>query len=303
MRCAGDTRVASAALCLLAMAACRDAPESLSRILASPTAVAREARLERELTQPDTTVERAEPLARWVLPRELREISGLATTPDGRLLAESDEFGTVWQVDYRRGILVKRFQLGDGVKGDFEGITTAGGHDYLLTSKGKLYEFPDGANGAHVPYREYDSRLKAACEFEGVAYDASINSMLLACKHVRDSSAHHAVVIYRWRLTGDTAGALTRLVVPDDSIIGTNGWHSIHPSDITVDPFSGNYVLVASQERALFSITPQGHVVFARTLPPEHKQAEGVAITRDSLLVVSDEGGDGLGTITVYKWP
>jgi hypothetical protein len=91
--------------------------------------------------------------------------------------------------------------------------------------------------------------------------------------------------------------------VPIASVIGTNDWKSFHPSDITIDPFSGNYVLIASKERGLIEITPAGAPVLARPLPPDHIQPEGIAITRDSILIISDEGGTDLGMITLYRWP
>ena len=163
-------------------------------------AVARATRLQRELASNDPSWQTT-PLARWVLPRELREISGLTLSKDGRLLAQTDEIGKVWEFDYRRGMLVKRFALGDGgVHGDFEGITTVDSVMYLLTSKGKLYEFHEGANHADVGFDIHDTKLESACEFEGVAFDPTINSLLLACKHVLDSTANNAIVIYRWRL-------------------------------------------------------------------------------------------------------
>ena len=119
----------------------------------------------------------AAPLAEWVLPHALQEISGLALTSDGRLLVHDDELGQVWEVDYRRGVLVKRFspRQSDVMKGDFEGITIANGAMFLLASNGKLYEFHEGANGAHVDYKVHDTGLKKECEFEGVAFDPAIN--------------------------------------------------------------------------------------------------------------------------------
>ncbi len=296
-------RIAWFAMCLTA-SACHRSPDDLASLDASPTALARENRLARSLAQPDTGSWHDAPLARWIMPRELREISGLALTKDGRLLAESDEIGKVWELDYRRGILVKRFALGQGgVKGDFEGIAVVDSVLYLLTSKGKLYEFHEGANHADVGYVEHDTKLKDTCEFEGVAYDPSINSLLLACKHVLDSTAANAVVIYRWRLNAPKADRLSRLVVPLDSLRGTNDWKAFHPSDITIDPFTGDYVLIASKERGLIEITPAGVPVLAHALPPDHAQPEGVAITKDSILIISDEGGADLGKITLYKWP
>jgi uncharacterized protein YjiK len=188
------------------------------------------------------------------------------------------------------------------VKGDFEGITVANGAVFMLASNGKLYEFQEGANGAHVAYKVHDTGLKAQCEFEGVAFDPAINALLLACKHVHDKQIKDAIVIYRWSLASDSS-RLTQMVVPAGDVLAANGWKKLSPSDITVDPRTGNYVLVASQEKALISITPAGALVFARPLPGSHPQAEGVAITKDGILVVSDEGGGGSGIITLYKWP
>jgi uncharacterized protein YjiK len=298
--------LASLVMLVLAAATCRgSSDDDLSVVDRSPTAVARANRLQADLSSHDSAAWRDTPLARWILPKELREISGLSLTRDGRLLAQTDEVGKVWEIDYRRGILVKRFALGSGgVHGDFEGITTATGNlIYLLTSRGKLYEFHEGANHADVGYRVYDTGLRDACEFEGVAFDARINSLLFACKTVYDSSLSNSIVIYRWRLDGDSTTRVSRLVVPIADAIGGNDWKSFRPSDITIDPFTGNYVLIASKEHGLIEITPSGVPVFARRLPPNHIQAEGVAITKDSLLIISDEGGADLGMITLYKWP
>ena len=83
---------------------------------------------------------------------------------------------------------------------------------------------------------------------------------------------------------------MSKLTVPLRRVIGANrmGWAA--PFDITIDPFTGNYLIVASREKALIEITPAGDVIFARPLPGTHDQPEGVALTRDSILIVSDEG-------------
>ena len=292
------------AACLLVGAGCQASQDDLSAVIASPTAVARATRLEKALADHDATVGRAAPLAQWLLPHGLQEVSGLALTRDGRLLVHDDELGQVWEVDYRRGVLMKRFSLGTAVvKGDFEGITVANDVVFLLASNGRLYEFPEGANGGQVPYKVHDTGLKKECEFEGVAFDPAINALLLACKHVYDKDVRGALVIYRWSLKGDSGARLSRLAVPLAGVIGTNGWTNLEPSDITIDPLTGDYVLVASKEKALIAITPAGVPVFAHPLPAGHPQPEGVAITKDSILMISDEGGQGPGIITLYRWP
>jgi uncharacterized protein YjiK len=297
-------RAALLGLGLIAATACQASRDDLPSVLGGPTAVARITRLENALADHDTGAGRETPLARWVLPSALREISGLALTHDGRLLVHGDELGVVWEVDYRRGVLVKRFALGNGLlKGDFEGITVANDVIFLLTSNGKLYEFHEGADGAHVGYKEYDTGLKRQCEFEGVAFDPSLDALLLACKHVYDKQTRDDIVIYRWSLKGDSTARLSHLTIPLTGVIGTNGWKLMEPSDITIDPVTGNYVMLASLQKAILAVTPAGAVVFARPLPAMHEQPEGLAITRDSILIVSDEARHGPALITLYRWP
>ncbi len=86
-------------------------------------------------------------------------------------------------------------------------------------------------------------------------------------------------------------------------MIGSNSWKELHPSDVSVDPATGNYVLIAAQEQALIEITPLGEVVSAVALPGKHKQAEGVALTGDGILIVSDEATTRPASLTLYRWP
>ena len=157
--------VAWLSACLLAASGC--GTRDLSEVERSPTAVAREQRLEKALDDHNAALA-GKPLARWILPAALREISGLALTQDGRLLSQGDEMGEIWELDYRRGILVKHFFLGDkAVKGDFEGIAVAGTTVFMLTSSGKIYQFREGANETHVAYSMVETGLKSAVRVRG----------------------------------------------------------------------------------------------------------------------------------------
>ena len=125
------------------------------------------------------------------------------------------------------------------------------------------------------------------------------------------------------KLGGDALATerLSHFTVPIADAIGANGWDGFHPSDITINPFNGDYVLIASRESGMMEITPAGRVVFSRPLPGTHDQAEGVAITSDSLLIISDEaaakkadpidhpprvpddpGAHRPAFVTVYRW-
>jgi uncharacterized protein YjiK len=292
-------------LVVLAAAACGAAGRRQAAVVDSARVNARASRLAATLARPDSGKDREQPLALWVVPVGLSEISGLALTADQRLLAHDDERGAVSEIDYRRGVVTKQFLLGKPhtVHADFEGITVAGDRIFLLASNGILYEFREGAAGERVDYTVHDTHLGKECEFEGVAFDPAIGSLLLACKHVFSKALQNFLVIYRWKLVPGDSARLSQLTVPLDQATGSNGWKTIHPSDITIDPLNGNYVIIASQQKALIEITPAGIVLLSRPLPGDHDMAEGVAITRDSILIISDESAKRPAVVTLYRWP
>ena len=151
----------------------RGASDAVERTAGDADVLAkRDLRMKAALAQTDSGAPNPTPLARWLLPASLKEVSGLALTADGRLLAHDDSHGRVSEIDYRRGTVVKRFALEPTVDHvDFEGITVADSVVFLLASNGTLYEFAEGADGAHVPYIVHDTELGSECEFEGVAFD------------------------------------------------------------------------------------------------------------------------------------
>ena len=81
-----------------------------------------------------------------------------------------------------------------------------------------------------------------------------------------------------------------------------NKWKKFRPSDITIDPSTGNYVMISSLDHGLVVITPSGDIVRSEPLPGKHHQAEGVAITRDNILIISDEATSKPAAITLYRW-
>jgi uncharacterized protein YjiK len=90
--------------------------------------------------------------------------------------------------------------------------------------------------------------------------------------------------------------------IPLEEVVGSNKWKNFRASDITIDPITRNYVLIASHEKGLVVMTPDGTVLRSEPLPGDHRQAEGVAITRDSLLLVSDEANVKPAMLTLYRW-
>jgi uncharacterized protein YjiK len=90
--------------------------------------------------------------------------------------------------------------------------------------------------------------------------------------------------------------------IPIDEVVAGNKWKNFRPSDMTIDPITGNYVIIASREKAYVVLTPEGDVVRSQPLPGVHRQAEGVAITKDSLMAISDEANGGPPKLSLYRW-
>ncbi len=287
-------------LLLALLAGCRDGRMASAVERDSTTLRQREATLASRLgdAPPDSTT----PIARWVLPPGLSEISGLALTKDMRLLAHNDEAAVIYEIDYRRGTVVKQFMLGDTpIRDDFEAIAVAGERLFMTTSKGRVFEFREGPDGAQVPFTVHDSGLAKECEFEGLAFDSTDNALLLACKRILTKGLKDFVILYKWSLAGGLKTPPEEIRIPVADVIQGTRFKRITPSDITVDPHTGHYLILASQERSLLTVGKDGSVIGLRSLPPGHPMAEGIAETPDGLLIVSDEATKTPATITLYR--
>jgi len=292
MKSSGTIAVLAAAV---AMSACGGGDFSKAE---ADELASREQRLAARLASPSG--DPSAPLARWVLPPQLLEISGLALNAEGNLLAHDDEHALVYTIDPRRGVVLKQFHVGkSGMRGDFEGIAVRGPDVFLMESNGTVHRFREGNDGDRVEQALIDTKLGKECEFEGIAVDPA-GVIVLACKNIGKDGPKDAMVIYRWDPKTSRA---TPLIVPYAQAIGANSWKKLSPSDITIDPTTGNYVVITAQEKALIVLTPGGEVLRSGALPERPRQPEGVAISTDGILYISDEGSAQPATISLYRWP
>jgi uncharacterized protein YjiK len=242
------------------------------------------------------------------LPADLAEISGLAFTPDGMLLAHGDERGVVWRYDLTSHRVAGQFGLGDRgglLHGDFEDITVVGKRVFLVTGTGAIYEgrtSPDGQVG-RAARRIHD--LGGGCEVEGMTWDPATESLLLLCKSTRSKRWKDSVVILAvspdtWRFE-----RRPRILVSEDRLKDVTGEKQFHGSGLARHPRTGTYLLLAGPQRAFAEVSAAGQVLGGGRLDKSrHEQPEGIAVAPDLTLLISDEAKAArhAATITAYAY-
>jgi len=279
---------------------CGETPQARAAQLRSLEAT-RRSEVEKRIAQVNASADKTAPVAQWIMTPQLREISGLALTSRGTVLTHDDNAGRVYEIDPMTGVIKKAFSLEGNQKEDFEAIAIAGNDIYLMASDGKLFRFREGADGQQVTFIMFDTGLGKECEFESLTYESDSTRLLMVCKRLLDKQSPKELRIYRMPLPLNRA-TFTETRVPIKDVVGQNKWKNFRPSDITIDPFTRNYVIISSHEKGLVVLSPDGEVLRSVPLPGDHRQAEGVAITKDTLLLISDESNVRPAMISVYKW-
>lgn len=237
------------------------------------------------------------------LPSALAEISGLASTPDGRLFAHDDERAVVYELDSGSGEVLKRFSVGTlATPGDFEGIAIAGERFFLTTSEGTLLEFREGGNNRAVRYRIHDPGIRGRCEMEGLAFDELENELLMPCKTPRTKDLEDHLVVFSVPLSTLEVDPEPRFFVPLEELDSKGLGKNFHPSSIEIHPDTRSVLLIAAREEAMAELGPGGDVLATKELKRKaHPQPEGVTFLPDGRLVMADEGQGERGTLTWYR--
>lgn len=259
-------------------------------------------------TGPRNTLDRfslnAESVSQWKLPKKLTEISGLALTPDNRLLAICDERAIVYELDYEEGRIVKAFALGKPTeRGDFEGIAYLDEIIYLVTSNGRIYATSEGADGERMSFEVYKTGLGKLCEIEGLTEDVQSKTLLLACKEKRKKGGAKELSIFSWSPTQPSDAEQNSIALPESEIEDRLGKKHVNPSGVAFDPITGSLFVIAARQRAIIELKPNGDLINAIILPlsDRHRQPEGIALTRDGKLLIADEGAGKRAVLSVYK--
>jgi uncharacterized protein YjiK len=233
------------------------------------------------------------PAARRALPSSLREISGLAVSPEGRLFAHNDESAEISEIDPATGERLRRFGPGRlPIEGDFEGLTIAEGRLFVISSDGTILEFSPAADGARSEYVRHQTGLRRVCDVEGLAHDARSRTLLVLCKTMYGGGPPG---VYAFDLQTRLLQQRPRFVVRPDAS------ETLSPSGLAVHGRTGHLVVVAARQHMVVELDRSGNVIATQKLDrSRHPQAEGIEFLQDGALVISDEAPRGRAYLTIY---
>lgn len=235
------------------------------------------------------------------LPLDLAEISGLASTPDGRLFGHNDEEGAVQEIPYLGIGTAKKFFIGvPTIMEDLEGLAIVDDIYYLTNSSGTLFAFYENENAGISKFTEVNTWLTKEFDIEGLCHDPSTNTLLMTCKEYPGVGYEldNEKTIYSYSIDKKSVAPQPRFLIHVAELEEILKVKKFLPSSIERDPETGHFILLSGNDAAIIELTPDGRIIRAIALNPKrHPQPEGLAFGKNGELIIGDEGSG----LTLYK--
>jgi uncharacterized protein YjiK len=230
------------------------------------------------------------------LQSELDEISGIAyDTNRNCLLAINDEQGTLFVLnpdDYRI-----RQRLKFGKKGDYEGVAANGKDIFVLRSDGTIYAMSWDKD--NITQAEESFYTGPVTEFESCFWDSKKLLLTIVSKKAEVDKASQANHIY-------TLNPTTKAYSPD--ALNKISWASLrekgldikgfHPSEVAVQPATGNIYAVSSIEKLLVIFNADWSIIAVHPLDKKlFRQPEGITFDKAGNLLITNEAAGDKATI------
>lgn len=233
----------------------------------------------------------------WALPKELKDVSGMALAPDGRLFVHEEERAIIHEIDYAGGTIVKTFSFGrPAEKKDFEGMAIAGQRFFIINEKGTMLEGREGFNGEGKVFNTHDTGFGDDCEIEGLA--ATDAKVLILCRKAERDDYKRYLTIFSWDIATKTPDEDPFLKISLTGEAVPPALAKIAPSGLDVLE-NGHLLVLSADPKLVFEVTPEGEFTGVWELNKKwHDNPEGIALAPEGYLIIADEGGPA--TLQVY---
>lgn len=238
------------------------------------------------------------------LPKELKEISGLAVYTENEIICEQDERGSVYFYDLNKRSLTDSLEFGKDQ--DYEGIAKADSTIYILKSNGNIFEIKGLQSGKTFEYKTFLNREN---DTEGLCYDEKNERLLIACKGSPDNKKKqyqvNAKAIYSFDLKNKRFSADPAYFIHVDSVkkyIEKSFSYSMKammkidtelfaPSEIAINPVDQNLYILCSVGKLLIVLNNSGAISYICPLNPKYfRHPEGIAFYDNGDMLISNEG-------------
>lgn len=269
-----------------------------------------------DLKRPDQT---------WEMPKDLKEISGLGLSTDGRfLLAVQDEKGIIFFLDKKTGEIDRKIEFWKD--GDYEGIEMVGEDVYVAKSTGTLYRVGSGEGKKGELLEKFNFFLTSSNDVEGLAYDAPRHRLLLACKgmagekagelpfqraiyafdlktKVLDSIPAYLISLEHVQAYLETGPAIRKLEKLLDYFSLDKSEFVFSPSGLAIHPQTGHLYITSSVGKLLMVLDSNGAILHIEKLDKDiFPQPEGICFDHDGTLYISSEGDGGKGLVHRFDY-
>ncbi len=260
----------------------------------------------------------------YELPSELNEISGIDFIDDQRLACIQDEAGDIFVFNLQSKKIERTINFEKD--NDYEDIEIVGDDAYILESDGDIHIVKNYLDDEKRQIDKEENALETENNCEGLCYQETTNSLLIACKgragldKDRDLEGYRAV--YRFSLDErqifeapvmlvkindlldySNLNIFARLSYKLASSFDPNGDIRFQPSAIDIHPKTG-YIYITSFVGSVLSVYDENaHLVAAERLDRLiFLQPEGLTFDRNGNMYISNESNGGKANILFFEW-
>lgn len=262
------------------------------------------------------------PDARYPLPKYLEEISGLSYYGNGKIACVQDEKAHIYILNLEKEKIIAKYDFGSDA--DYEDICVVGSTAYILRNNGHIYRIKKFKKKDRK-IKKFPTPLKEKNDTEGMVFDPSSNSLLIACKGSpsidKENLYEGYKAIYRFDLEKEKLvktphflidlerldsyidkSAFAKLSVRVAKSLGLiESETSFKPSGIAIHPIDGEIYIISSVGKLLIILNRSGKVQNVIELDPKlYRQPEGICFSPTGDMFISNEGQGGKGYILKF---
>lgn len=230
----------------------------------------------------------------WNLPGVLREVSGIAYLENNRVACVQDENGVMFIYNLETSEIEEQIEFAG--EGDYEGIAVEGFNAYILKSDGTIYRIADFANNPEIS--EHPTAFTRGQDVEGLCYDPKNKRLLLAIKEMEpDSEDFKGIYAMDTETMQMNSTPVFKLLFDDPIFEQTdvkNKYDRFMPSEINIDPETGNIYMLEGRVPKLLILDPEGNPEKLYFLNVSNfEQPEGLTFDPSGNVYISNEGNPG----------